>query len=307
MSKNIGLIGRRNYLLKQNPRIEELKISFKIFFTNPTAVAGFVITLLYFIDIILVQFFPSFIGISDPNRYIYNFNNPVPLPPSSSHWCGTTAGGIDLCDAIIKSIRIDLIYSLFIVIVGAIIGLLLGLVSGYLGGIFDEILMRITDIFFSIPYLVLAIAILFVLGVSLENIAFSLIIVWWPLYARYARAQTLSIKQMTFIESAKASGTRDLMIMFKHIVPNVLPPIFVQISLDLGTVVGVFATLAFIGFSPTANIPELGYLTSLGLNYISIAPWSVIIPGLVITVFALAVNLMGDGLRDVIDPKRRSV
>ena len=307
MSKELGLIGRRNYLLKRNPRLDELKISFKIFFSNPTAVAGLVITLLYFIDTFLVQFFPWAIGIHHPNQYIINPYNPVPTPPSPQHPLGTTYGGIDLLDAILKSIRVDVEYTLLIVLSGALIGLVLGLVSGFFGGIMDEILMRITDIFFSIPYLVLAIAIIFVLGRSLDIVALSLIIVWWPLYARYARGQTLSIKQMTFIEAAKAAGTRDFWIMFRHIIPNVLPPIFVQISLDLGVVVGVFSTLTFIGFSPTANIPELGYLTSLGLNFVSIAPWAVIIPGLVITIFALAVNLMGDGLRDVIDPRRRSV
>lgn len=307
MDKKVGLMGRRNYLLKRNARLDEFKISLKIFFYNPTAVAGFVITMLYFIDTIIMQFFPWAIGISQPNSYIYDFYNPIPLPPSPQHPLGTTYGGIDLLDAIIKSIRVDVEYSLLIVLAGALIGLVLGLVSGFFGGMIDEVLMRITDIFFSIPYLVLAIAILFVLGRSLDIVALSLIIVWWPLYARYARGLTLSIKQMTFIEASKAAGTRDFWIMFKHIVPNVLPPIFVQISLDLGVVVGIFATLTFIGFTPTANVPELGYLTSLGLNYVSTAPWAVIIPGLVITIFALAVNLMGDGLRDVIDPRRRSV
>ncbi|MEM4079694.1 MAG: ABC transporter permease subunit, partial [Metallosphaera sp.] len=113
-------------------------------------------------------------------------------------------------------------------------------------------------------------------------------------------------RESAFVEAAKASGASNSRIMFKHILPNTLPPILVQISLDLGSVVGIFATLAFIGFIPNANIPELGYLTSLGLNYIQSAPWTVIFPGLAITLFALSVNLMGDGLRDVIDPRRRS-
>ncbi|MEM3293221.1 MAG: ABC transporter permease, partial [Metallosphaera sp.] len=134
----------------------------------------------------------------------------------------------------------------------------------------------------------------------------ALVIVWWPIYARYARSLTLSLRESAFVEAAKASGASNSRIMFKHILPNTLPPILVQISLDLGSVVGIFATLAFIGFIPNANIPELGYLTSLGLNYIQSAPWTVIFPGLAITLFALSVNLMGDGLRDVIDPRRRS-
>jgi len=166
--------------------------------------------------------------------------------------------------------------------------------------------MRFTDIFFSIPYLVLAIAVGFTLGRSFTSMVIALIIVWWPIYARYTRSLTLSIKESVFVEAAKAAGASMVRIMFKHILPNTLPPVVVQISLDLGSVVGVFATLAFIGFIPNANTPELGYLASLGLNYVQSAPWTVIFPGLAITLFALSVNLMGDGLRDVIDPRRRS-
>jgi peptide/nickel transport system permease protein len=165
--------------------------------------------------------------------------------------------------------------------------------------------MRITDIFFSIPYLILALAVGFILGRSLMNMSIALAIVWWPLYARYTRSQTLSTKELTFVEAAKASGVSRVKITFKHILPNSLPPVFIQISLDLGSIMVIFSTLAFIGFIATANVPELGYLTSLGLYYVETAPWALIFPGLAITLFALAVNLVGDGLRDVIDPRRR--
>jgi peptide/nickel transport system permease protein len=146
----------------------------------------------------------------------------------------------------------------------------------------------------------------FVLGRSLLNMSIALAIVWWPLYARYTRSQTLSTKEFTFVEAAKASGVSKVKIMFKHILPNSLPPVFIQISLDLGSIMVIFSTLAFIGFIANASVPELGYLTSLGLGYVQTAPWAVIVPGVAITLFALAVNLVGDGLRDVIDPRRRS-
>jgi len=138
--------------------------------------------------------------------------------------------------------------------------------------------------------------------------ALALIIIWWPLYARYGRSLTLTTKEATFIESARASGSGRLKIMFRHILPNVVPPVLVQISLDVGTVILIFSTLAFIGFLPSnALVPELGVIANIGLD---LAPfgywWTVIVPGAVITLFALAVNLMGDGLRDVIDPRRRS-
>ena len=140
------------------------------------------------------------------------------------------------------------------------------------------------------------------------SVALALIIIWWPLYARYGRSLTLTTKEATFIESARASGSGRLKIMFRHLLPNVLPPILVQISLDVGTVILIFSTLAFIGFLPSnVLVPELGAIANFGLD---LAPlgfwWTVVVPGGVITSFALAVNLMGDGLRDVIDPRRRS-
>ncbi|AHC51358.1 peptide ABC transporter permease [Sulfolobus acidocaldarius SUSAZ] len=287
-------------------RSSQIKLSLKIFFSNPTAVIGLIIFLAYVIDAIIVEVSPGLLGIQNPNQLQMNFINPVPQPPSPHHPLGTTYPGIDLLKGILAAIRIDLYYSVIIVIGGAIIGSVIGIIAGYRGGIMDDILMRITDIFFAIPYLVLALAIGFVLGRTTESMSIALIIVWWPLYARYARAQTLSIKKMPFIDAAKVSNVGSLKIMFKHVLPNVLPPIFVQISLDLGSIMVIFSVLSFIGLITNPNLPELGYLTSLGLQYIQTAPWTVIFPGLAITIFALAVNLMGDGLRDLLDPRRRS-
>jgi peptide/nickel transport system permease protein len=236
----------------------------------------------------------------------------LPTPPSADHWLGTTQvnviGGVDLLALMIKAIRVDLALSFFVVLLGAAVGAVLGIVAGYAGGLIDEGLMRVTDVFFTIPYLVLALAIGFVIGRTLENMALALVVVWWPLYARYSRSLTLSTKEMTFVEAARASASGRTKILFRHILPNVLPPIFVQISLDVGTILGIFASLAFIGFLPsTANVPELGYIANQGINWATIGYWwTVIFPGAVITIFALAVNLMGDGLRDVIDPRRRS-
>ncbi|MCG3107955.1 hypothetical protein L3N51_00229 [Metallosphaera sp. J1] len=291
---------------EEEKRFYNLKLSLKVFFSNKTAVAGLIIFLGYVADALLMQFYPEIIGVRNPNTLIYNFINPVPQPPSARYPLGTTYPGVNLLQAIMEAIRIDLGFSLLIVVSGALIGAVIGVLAAYVGGYLDEVLMRITDIFFSVPYLVLALAVGFVLGRSLNSMVIALIIVWWPIYARYSRSLTLSLRESMFIEAAKASGASNTRIMFRHILPNTLPPILVQISLDLGSVVGIFATLAFIGFIPNANIPELGYLTSLGLNYIQSAPWTVIFPGLAITLFALSVNLMGDGLRDVIDPRRRS-
>jgi peptide/nickel transport system permease protein len=290
----------------EEKEIGRFKLAFSIFLSNKSAVAGFIIFLAYVLDAIIVQFTPWIFGINDPNTLQFDFVNTIPQPPSSQHILGTTYGGVDLFIAIIQAIRIDLGYSALIVLIGATIGLFIGIIAGYFGGWFDEFLMRITDIFFGIPYLVLALAVGFVLGRNITSMVIALVIIWWPLYARYARSLTLSIKETTFVEAARAAGVSPFGIMFKHIMPNTLPPILVQMSLDLGVIMAIFATLTFIGFLPGGNLPELGYLTSLGLNYIRVAPWAVIFPGMAITIFALAVNLMGDGLRDVIDPRRRS-
>ncbi|MGA3290506.1 MAG: ABC transporter permease [Candidatus Bathyarchaeia archaeon] len=285
---------------------DNTKLSLSVFFSSKTAVVGLVITMIFVVDALIVQFFPQLLGITNVGSLTYNFLNPAPSPPSMTHLFGTTYPGIDLFTSMIKAIRIDLFYSVLVVAIGATFGSLIGVISAYVGGLMDEIVMRITDVFFSIPYLILALAVGFILGRSLLNMSLALAIVWWPLYARYTRSQTLSTKEFTFVEAAKASGVSKVKIMFKHILPNSLPPVFIQVSLDLGSIMVIFSTLAFIGFITNASVPELGYLTSLGLGYVQTAPWAVIFPGVAITLFALAVNLVGDGLRDVIDPRRRS-
>jgi len=285
---------------------DNTKLSLSVFFSSKTAVVGLVITMIFVVDALIVQFFPQLLGITNVGSLTYNFLNPAPSPPSMTHLFGTTYPGIDLFTSMIKAIRIDLFYSVLVVAIGATFGSLIGVISAYVGGLMDEIVMRITDVFFSIPYLILALAVGFILGRSLLNMSLALAIVWWPLYARYTRSQTLSTKEFTFVEAAKASGVSKVKIMFKHILPNSLPPVFIQVSLDLGSIMVIFSTLAFIGFITNASVPELGYLTSLGLGYVQTAPWAVIVPGVAITLFALAVNLVGDGLRDVIDPRRRS-
>jgi len=230
----------------------------------------------------------------------------VPQPPSWKHPLGTTYPGIDLLRAVVKAIRFDLGLSVVIVVPGALLGIVIGIVATYFGGWVDDVLMRLTDIFFSVPYLVLAIAIGYALGRNITSMVIALIIVWWPLYARYTRSVTLQVKELTFIEAARAAGASNYKIMFRHILPNALPPVLVQMSMDLGTIMLTISGLAFIGFLPVANIPELGYLSTLGLNYINTAPWTVLVPGVFIVIFAVAVYLLGMGLMDVINPRRRS-
>ncbi|MFP3319888.1 MAG: ABC transporter permease [Acidilobus sp.] len=284
----------------------ERKLSLQVFFSNKLAVVGLIIVLAYVADALIVQFAPWLIGLKYPFKVIPDYSNPVPQPPSWKHPFGTTYPGIDLLRAVVKAIRFDLGLSVVIVVPGALLGIVIGIVATYFGGWVDDVLMRLTDIFFSVPYLVLAIAIGYALGRNITSMVIALIIVWWPLYARYTRSVTLQVKELTFIEAARAAGASNYKIMFRHILPNALPPVLVQMSMDLGTIMLTISGLAFIGFLPVANIPELGYLTTLGLNYINTAPWTVIVPGVFIVIFAVSVYLLGMGLMDVINPRRRS-
>lgn len=309
-------------VMERKGRYDDLKLSARVFIANKAAVAGLIIFLIFIGDAVLVQVAPGVLGIQYPDQWYsptFTQTNPecigaVPEGPSGAHIFGTMQEGlqgigcVDMLGLIMKAVRVDVAISFFVVLLGAALGTVLGVIAGYAGGLIDEGMMRVTDIFFTIPYLILALAVGYTLGRTLLNMALALVVVWWPLYARYTRSLTLSTKEATFVEAARASGSGKAKVMFKHILPNVLPPVFVQISLDVGTVILVFSTLAFIGFLPSdAHVPELGYIANQGLD---LAPlgywWTVIMPGLAITLFALAVNLMGDGFRDVIDPRRRS-
>lgn len=289
-------------------RYEGYKLTFKILLESHSSAAGLIIVLAYVAIAVIDVVHPELIGVKNAYLLVPNYGNTVPEPPSwPAHPFGTTFPGVDLYQAVMAAIRVDLWYSFLIVLAGAALGTTIGVVAGYLGGYLEEGLMRFTDIFLSIPYLPFAIAVGFFLGRALNDVSLALVIVWWPLYARYARGQALSAKENAFVEAARASGVGNWRIMVRHIMPNVLTPIFVQVSLDLGTVVQVFAGLSFIGFA-TSNplLPELGTLISNGFQYAVSSPWVVFFPGMAILIFAIGMNLLGDGLRDALDPRRRT-
>ncbi len=227
-------------------------------------------------------------------------------------WLGGTVYNLPIFPLMLAALKWDLYYTLIIVIIGAAIGTIIGTLSGYFGGLLDEFLMRTVDIFFSLPFLVLAIAIIYTLGRNIMFVVLALVIVWWPTYARLTRGLALSVKSNKFIEAATASGSSNVRNTFNHVLPNVLAPVFVQISLDLGTIIQIFATLDFLGipFSKSIYLPEIGSMMNWGdspallfgpvMNW-----WPILIPGIFLVIFTVAVNLFGDGLRDVLDPKLR--
>jgi len=211
--------------------------------------------------------------------------------------------------------RTSITTSLFVVLTGVIIGLVIGAVAGYFGGRVDNLMMRITDIFLSLPALILAMAIASILTRNLENMMLALIIVWWPSYARLIRAQVMSIKENTYVEAARAIGVKKGSILFKHIIPNSISPLIVSATMDIGAVVLVAAGLSYIGFGVNTGYAEWGRMVSDGQPWFLItvtyegveyiAAWAVVFPGMAILMFAMGFSLLGDALRDILDPRLR--
>jgi len=222
------------------------------------------------------------------------------------HIWGTDNYGGDIYSRIVWGAQEDLKISLSVVAIAVTIGAVVGAVSGYYGGKFDELVMRVTDIFFAFPGLVLAMAIVMALGTrSLETISIALMITWWPTYARLVRAQVLTEREKLYIEASRSSGASDTRILVSHILPNTIQPVIVQATMDIGSVLLVAAGLAFIGFGPPIGTAEWGMMIAVGQDYILSSPWMTLYPGLAILVTALAFNLVGDGVRDIMDPKLR--
>jgi peptide/nickel transport system permease protein len=302
---------KKSFMSSLGPKMDSFKTTLRLLFKNPGSAIGLIIVLIYIAIAIIDQVYPQLLGITtNINLMVPNYSNPVPLPPSLAHPFGTTYPGIDLLHGMLKAIRYDVAFSFLVVGAGASIGIILGLYAAFYGGLVDEILMRITDIFFSIPLLILIIAAGYFIpgGRTLIVLALILIIVWWPTYGRVVRGQVLSLKELSYVEAARASGVGRTKIMFKHILPNTLAPVIVQLSFDLATVVLLLATLDFLGFIPSSEgyMPELGYLSAIGSTYfVSGYWWTLVFPGFAILIFALSMNLVGDGLRDAFDPRLR--
>jgi len=185
------------------------------------------------------------------------------------------------------------------------IGTLLGILSGYIGGWVDELIMRLNDVFLAFPALILAMAIAAALGPSLENAIIAMVVIWWPRYARVSRGQVLAIREIDYVTSARALGASPVRIMIRHILPNCISPIVVQATLDLGEVVLTAATLSFIGFGAQPPVPEWGAMISVGRNFIRDYWWYPTFPGLAILVTVMGFNLLGDAVRDALDPRLR--
>jgi len=285
------------------PRYREFKLSFYLLNRNLLTRCAMILVLALVVLAILAPVIVPYPG------HIELENDPANMlqAPSMAHLFGTDELGRDIFSRVIYGTRISLRASLSAVALAVVFGMLLGAIAGAAGGIVDEIIMRFTDIFLSFPSLLLAIALASFLSPSLTNAMLAISVSWWPWYTRIVRGQAVSIRERQFVRAARAIGTSEIMIVFKHIIPNTIAQVIVQASMDIGGVIMTLASLSFLGLGAQAPTPEWGLMINTGRNYFQTAPWCSVFPGLAIFLTVLAFNLLGDGLREVLDPKTRKL
>jgi len=233
-----------------------------------------------------------------------NFSEKL-LPPSSEHWFGTDQVGSDILSRVLIGARTTLQIGLTVTGIAILIGVPLGLIAGMANGWVAELIMRVTDIFLSIPGLILAIAIVGALGPGIGNAMIALSLVWWPGYVRLVQAKTLSQRNETYVDAARALGAGPMRVVFVHVMPNCLSPIIVKGSMDMGLAILGAASLGFLGLGAQPPYPEWGAMISTGRSYLPDWWWPTLFPGLAIYFTVLGFNLLGDGLRDVLDPRQQ--
>ena len=227
------------------------------------------------------------------------------FPPSLDHPFGTDRLGRDIFRRVVHGTRVSLLIGFVVVFVSGIVGTLLGLIAGYFGRFYDTVVMRLMDVLLAFPAILLAIAIVAVRGPGLTNTIIAVAIVGIPGYARVVRSIVLSVRARDFVEAARATGVRNQRVMFLHILPNSLSPIIVQVTLGVGGAILFAAALGFLGLGVQPPIPEWGAMISDGIPFLRQSPHMVFFPGMAIMITVLGFNLLGDGLRDALDPQLR--
>ena len=268
--------------------------------THPRVTVAAALVLVLF----LVALFAPFLSPHDP--IAVNADDAFLRPLSPGHLLGTDELGRDLFSRMLWGARVSLTVAFVAGAVGLIAGGLIGLVSGYAGGVVDLLLMRVIDALLAFPALILAIAIVAALGPSLRNAMIAIGIVAIPAYARLVRAVVLQLKQMEFIAATRSLGATPLRLIVRHVVPNLLNPIIVQVSLSAGFAILAEATLSFLGLGAQVPTPDWGQMINSGATFLANDPWLAIVPGAAISVTVYSFNLLGDSLRDALDPRLRS-
>lgn len=260
----------------------------------------FTVSVILAVLIVLVAVFAPFIAPYNP--YATDLDA-VYQAPNPEHWFGTDKLGRDILSRVIYGTRISLPAALILVMLIFVIGSVLGTIAGYFGGWIDAVIMRLSDMMISFPGMVLAIAIAGILGASITNAVIALTVIGWTKYARLARSTTLKIKNLDYVTAAKVTGASTFTILTRYILKNSLSVLIVTAALDIGTMILELAGLSFLGFGAQAPAPEWGLMLNEGRAFMLAYPWLMVFPGLAISVVVIVFNLLGDSVRDLLDPK----
>ncbi|HLB81157.1 MAG TPA: ABC transporter permease [Dongiaceae bacterium] len=294
----------RAWLLSDTPRsrgqarLGRAYLGWLAFLDNPLAVVGFAIVA----GLVLAALLAPWLA---PGSPIDQDLGRRLLPPSAEHWFGTDELGRSIYARVVHGARLTLTIVVLVAVIVAPVGLLVGTAAGYAGGLVDTVLMRITDIFLAFPRLILALAFVAALGPGIENAVIAIAITSWPPYARVARAETLTLRNSDFIAAVRLQGASPLRIVLRHVAPLCISSLIIRVTLDMAGIILTAAGLGFLGLGAQPPLPEWGAMVSSGRQYLLDQWWVATIPGAAIFVVSLGFNLLGDGLRDVIDPKRQ--
>ena len=303
-SKDGAMVSRKNMKPAQlrkkhtRPWAREFILTIRILIRNPSAVAGATIIVCMAIMGVLSGVLAPY----DPIRI--NLSERL-LSPSPVHLFGTDEMGRDILSRVIYGARISLRIGFIVVFVSGVTGSIIGAISGYFSGKTDNIIMRIMDVILSFPSLVLAMALAAAMGPSLTNAILAVAFVMIPKFARMVRGEALAVREMQFVAAAKVSGAKDGWIVFHHIIPNCINSVIVLATLTLGDTILIAASLSFIGLGAQPPTPEWGAMISVGRKFLMDQWWYATFPGLFILVTVVGVNIFGDALRDVLDPRIR--
>ncbi|BBN99638.1 ABC transporter permease [Sporolactobacillus terrae] len=284
---------------ERSPFVNAISEFWKSYRKNKPALFGTGIILVF----ILLAIFANFIapqGINDQN-----ITNKLQAP-SAAHWFGTDDFGRDIFSRILFGARLSLRVGFLAVIGSIVVGTLLGILAGYFGKVLDVVISRLFDILLAFPSILLSIAIVAILGPSLNNALVAIAIVNVPVFGRLVRSRVLTVKEEEYVVAARSIGMGDMRIIFHHILPNSIAPIIVQGTLNIATAILDAAGLGFLGMGAEAPLPEWGKMLSDSREYIQNAPWTVLFPGLAIVLVVVGFNLIGDGLRDALDPRMKN-
>ncbi len=264
---------------------------------NPLAMLGLFIIL----GLCLLAAAAPLFAPHDP--FVQNLGQRLLPPGTPGHWLGTDDFGRDIWSRIVHGARITLTIVAMVALSAPVLGLAIGTVAGYFGGWVDTVLMRVTDIFLAFPRLILALALVAVLGPGVENAVLAIALTAWPPYARVARAETLTVRNSDYIAAVRLQGAAAGRIIWGHVVPMCLPSVIIRVTLDMAGVILIAAGLGFLGLGVQPPLPEWGLMISSGRKFLFEQWWVATMPGLAIFIVSLGFNLLGDGLRDVLDPR----